>query len=235
MTPRIPIWFDIDGTLLHTTAGHDAFRIALEEVFGWTDSLESVVFAGNTDLRVLHDMAERHGRGEWDCIGRAAAFFERMALHMHAGLHRLGAEIVPGALDLLHTLRADDRVVLGLLTGNARACAEAKLRHVGVDPSHFHHGGFGDMHPDRNELARRARDSACAFLAPGEQLGAGWVIGDTLRDLAAARAIGARCLGIVSGATTRAEFRAHGADRIVDSLHPTPELLGWLLDSCPAS
>ena len=54
---RRPIWFDIDGTLLHTGEGVRAFGKALRAVYGWTEGLKDISFAGNTDLQVLRDLA----------------------------------------------------------------------------------------------------------------------------------------------------------------------------------
>jgi phosphoglycolate phosphatase len=228
MKRLIPIWFDIDGTLLHTRAGHDAFRNALYETFGWETQLEEVVFAGNTDLRVLLDLADRHEGNSIRARAEQRGFFARMAAHLDAGLHLAKPERIPGAGELLRMLHEHPAVVLGLITGNARDCAFHKLRHAGLDHP-FSHGGFGDEDPDRNVLALRARDQLRFHLSEPCELTSGWVIGDTPRDVAAAKTIGARCLGVASGAYSEEVLREAGADRVVTELWPCAELLHLLL------
>jgi len=52
-----------------------------------------------------------------------------------------------------------------------------------------------------------------------------WIIGDTPKDIACARAIGARCLAVATGSFDAVQLEAHGADRVVGSLD---QATGWL-------
>lgn len=228
MTRLTPIWFDIDGTLLHTTAGHGAFRRALRDVYGWEESLETVVFAGNTDLRVLMDMSLRHGGDAGHALPRRHEFFQRMAAYLDDGLHARGPDPVPGAAELVRALTARSDLLLGLLTGNAKDCAYIKLKHMELHEA-FLGGGFGDEHADRNVLAEGARRKMMADLPGDTELTAGWVIGDTPRDVLAAKSIGARCLGVASGAYSEKELHQAGADRVVADLARTRELVDLLV------
>jgi len=58
----------------------------------------------------------------------------------------------------------------------------------------------------------------------------GDIVGDTLFDVAAARAIGARCLAVATGRSTIAELRATGADCVLPSLADTRAVLQRLLE-----
>jgi len=227
MKTLTPIWFDIDGTLLHTRAGHGAFQKALRDVYGWEESMESVQFAGNTDLQVLMDMSRFHGGDPEVALSRRHEFFERMAAHLDEGLSGESPERIPGANELVAALLEELDVSLELLTGNARSCAFIKLKHVELHEA-FRGGGFGDEHADRNILATRARDQIAARLPSDVTLAPGWVIGDTPRDVAAAHRIGARCLGVASGAYTAEQLLEAGADRVVTTLDPD-DVLGELL------
>ncbi len=224
MPSLIPIWFDIDGTILHTRAGLGAFQKALFDTYGWQDSFESVVFAGNTDLQVLMDLSRVHAGDENAGLKDCHRLFDCMAGHLDAGLAERPPQMVPGAAELIQTLVEDPQVLLGLITGNARDCAFIKLKHVDLDV-HFSGGGFGDQHADRNQLASLAKSQLSekhVDLAPG------WIIGDTPRDIEAAKHIGARCLG-VSCHFSPAELREAGADEVVEDLSPNDELMALLL------
>lgn len=229
MTQNIltPIWFDIDGTLLHTRVGHGAFQRALLEIYGWEDSMETVRFAGNTDLQVLLDLSQYHGGHPDASLPNRSRFFERMAHYLDQGLEIDKPQLIPGVVDLLSELCQMPQILLGLLTGNARECAFIKLRHAQLH-HHFQDGGFGDEHHDRNTLATLARAKANQALPHGTTLAAGWVIGDTPRDIQAARQMGARCLAVASGAYTADVLLQAGADHISTDLHPTPELIKLL-------
>ncbi len=228
MKTLTPIWFDIDGTLLHTRAGHDAFRDAWKDVYGWEVSMESVVFAGNTDLRVMMQLSQEQGTDRDSVLEEPHVFFRRMAEVLDEGLTRNPPSVVPGAPELVHRLVDMPDLLLGLLTGNARDCAFIKLRHVELHTA-FEDGGFGDEHADRNVLAQTARKRMQASLPSDTQLAPGWVIGDTPRDVQAAKQIGAHCLGVASGAYTAEDLRAEGADEVVTDLQDTERILMLLM------
>lgn len=226
---RIPIWFDIDGTLLFAhSAGRNAFERAMEEHFGWESGLEGVSFAGATDLQVLADLARFHGACPEQTRRQAPAFFQRMREHLHAGLEAQKPTPVKGAKELVRVLSKQAPVLLGLVTGNARHCAFVKLEHAGLG-HYFDHGGFGCQHPDRDELARLARSEAATVCGSEEMLALGVIIGDTPRDVKAAKAIGAKSLGVASGAYEPEDLAAAGAERVVNHLSPDDELVHWLL------
>jgi phosphoglycolate phosphatase len=228
MKSCVPIWFDIDGTLLHTTAGHGAFQDALKEVYGWEASMEKVVFAGNTDLQVLRDMSHIHVGDTESALMDQHAFFRRMAHYLDLGLHQSKPIMIAGADRFVRTLAGYPHVRLGLLTGNARECAFIKLRHIDLHET-FSEGGFGDEHADRNVLAQQARKSLEEHISEGVTLSSGWVVGDTIRDVRAAQSIGALCLGVASGACSKEELKEAGATEVVDDLSQTEALIELLL------
>ena len=105
--------------------------------------------------------------------------------------------------------------VLGLLTGNIAGGAEIKTRHFGLS-AYFGFGAYGDDHHDRNRLGpialkRAAQRTGRRF--SGEET---VVIGDTPKDIACGRAIGALTVCVATGMFTAAQLRSHGADLVVD-------------------
>lgn len=229
MNHRIPIWFDIDGTLLRSRMGRWAFRDALEEHYGWSEGIEDVRFAGATDLQVLHDLALHNGVCPEATRQAADGFFERMSRHLHRHLAREKPSLIFGAKELLQVLAEEAPVLLGLVTGNARHCAYAKLEHADLD-KFFAFGGFGCQHPDRNQLAHLARREAAARCEAGESLSTGLIVGDTPNDVKAAKSIGAISLGVASEHFSSDDLQKVGADLVVEDLQPTPELRDWMLD-----
>ena len=89
-------------------------------------------------------------------------------------------------------------VALGLGTGNIRKGAEIKLGSVGIY-HRFTFGGFGDDSIDRPTLLMAgARRGAAKLEAPIEDCRI-VVIGDTPKDVAAAKAIGADSIAVATG------------------------------------
>jgi phosphoglycolate phosphatase-like HAD superfamily hydrolase len=107
--------------------------------------------------------------------------------------------------------RSRPSIAVGLGTGNVRAGARVKLERVGIYEQ-FAFGGFGCDHEDRVELIRHgARSGARLLDAPLEKCRV-VVIGDTPKDVAAAKGIGAVCIGVGTGHFTPQALAATGAD-----------------------
>jgi phosphoglycolate phosphatase-like HAD superfamily hydrolase len=113
-------------------------------------------------------------------------------------MQELGGRILPGIAALLSHLSEQPEVQLGLLTGNFREGAALKLRHFAIE-HHFHFGGFGDEHHDRDDVAREALADANRHLRRKVDPGRVWVLGDTPADVRCARAIGANVVAVATG------------------------------------
>ena len=117
---------------------------------------------------------------------------------------------------------------MGLGTGNVRQGARIKLERVRIH-DRFSFGGFGCDHEDRVELIRHgARSGAAQLGVPFEECRV-VVIGDTPKDVAAAKGIGASCIGVGTGSFTPEALLSCGADYAFPDFS-VPEALASLLD-----
>jgi len=225
--------FDIDGTLLHAGgAGRRSVELALGEVLdglGRHISLDSVEFAGRTDPWIVRTALLQLGVEADDRLVEEVLW--RYAAHLPRELALASAfEVLPGVLALLSELSVRDDVVLGLGTGNTKPAAYAKLARAGLD-AFFAFGGFGSDHSERAEVLRaglqRGLDRA------GVQAGAAQVVvvGDTPHDVAAARAIGARCVAVTTGGYGVTELLAAGASVVVSDLRSPEVRSAFLLET----
>jgi phosphoglycolate phosphatase-like HAD superfamily hydrolase len=215
--------FDIDGTLVDTGgAGMAALEETTRQVFGETGP--PLDLAGATDLGIvigIHDhFSIAPTRERIDSY--LAIYQERLDWNLaHGGFP---GRVLQGVTGLLENLAARSGVALGLLTGNIAGGAASKIRHYGLQ-GYLNFGAYGCDHPDRNRLGpialeRAALHAGHAF-SPQETL----IIGDTPKDIACAKAIGARCLAVATGRFTVSELEAHGADHAVETLE---NVAGWI-------
>jgi phosphoglycolate phosphatase-like HAD superfamily hydrolase len=138
-------------------------------------------------------------------------------------------EPCPGVPEVLESLHADSRLLLGLLTGNVERGARIKLEPFGFN-RYFPFGGFGSDDDDRAIMARhalsRAETRAGVRFAPSNVL----VIGDTASDVAAGRANEFLTAGVATGSTTAASLRDAGATAVFADLSAAHGFEGWLMD-----
>ena len=220
------ILFDIDGTLLISRGiGREAKRRAMQERFGTVGDLDSHVFGGKTDWRILADLLAPFGKSLAD-IGREMAVYERiMARHMNAIRADYQADALPYAMELVQTLRGRGDVTIGLVTGNTSMTAAIKLEMAGYDPDWFAIGAFGNESAAREYLTRLAVERAQRHT---ERLFGGQdviVIGDTLSDIQAARAIKAVAVAVCTGYVGRDCLLAAEPDFLLPDLRGFIELV----------
>ena len=155
---RALILFDIDGTLIRDGgAAASAFDQAFRDLFGVAAASALVDKHGRTDLAICRDTA-RYALGRDLRPEEIDALQDRYLDRLPGTLTASEAfEVLPGAAALCAALARDDRVLMGLQTGNLEPAAWAKLRR-GKLADYFTFGGFGSDSPDRSVLVRMAID-----------------------------------------------------------------------------
>jgi phosphoglycolate phosphatase-like HAD superfamily hydrolase len=213
------VLFDIDQTILHSGgAGEKAMKEAVCDRFGEGENLENIEIAGKTDVWIAHRIFEAHGIEP--SPEEVQRLLDSYVSHLEVELARHDGRLLPGFPELLHALAGLPNVAVGLLTGNLRRGAQLKLGHYGLR-DYFSFGAFADDSHDRNLLGpfarERARDAHGTDFEPGDI----YIVGDTPHDIACAKAILARGVGVATGRYSRAELEQAGADFVFDDLSDT--------------
>lgn len=221
--------FDIDGTLVDTGgAGLVSLEAGFYQAFPDHRSTDFPLLdlGGATDSGVVGFLFEYFG--VVDTPEHRSRFYECYTGSLSFHLRKFSAEekgrVLPGVEALLAALVPDPSFELGVLTGNVEAGAWIKLRHFALD-RHFSHGAFGCDHHDRNKLGPIARErarQACGVDFPPERI---IVLGDTPKDVACARALGARVIAVATGAATRQSLELASPDILMDDFSDTPAVL----------
>ena len=131
--------------------------------------------------------------------------------------HSEGFAVCPGVPALLDALAGRDDLAVGLGTGNLREGARIKLEHARLD-HHFTFGGFGCDHEHRPTIVRIGAERGAARLGVPLATCRIVVIGDTPRDVEAARAIGAESVAVETSGIDVTLLRASGATHVFEDL-----------------
>lgn len=216
MKPTV-LLFDVDGTLIRTGgAGTRALRRAFERVHGMPEAHRAVDVRGNTDGRIVADALAAIGIEPTDDAVSAVLEVYLVELADEVACSP-GYEVLPGVTTVLESFVGHPDVVMGLGTGNVERGAAIKLARGGLD-HYFGFGGYGCDSSHRPSLVRAgALRGASRLDAPIEGCRV-VVIGDTPRDIDAARAIGAEVVAVATGGHPLEELEAHGPTLAVASL-----------------
>ena len=146
-------------------------------------------------------------------------------------LHKAArARLLPGVNELLTAISKDHRFALTLGTGNLKDSGMEKLRMHGV--AHlFPVGGFGSDAEERSEILRTALRRSEEYWHTKFDLENTWVIGDTPRDVAAGKALGAHTITVATGVYKPKELVESHPDGVLETLEDKHKFFGIILGS----
>ncbi len=221
------VLWDIDGTLLRAGgAGARCFRDGLASMGrAWPEA--KLDFGGRTDpeiARLLLDATHPAGAAPDPEAAVALLAFVEAAYAERAVEHAALTTALPNVRVAIAALEAT--AVQTVVTGNVRSIARHKLAAVDLhDVLDLDLGAFGDDdHTDRADLVRLAMARVAAAGHIGDAASC-WVVGDTPRDLGAARAAGVRCALVATGTFDAGTLAALEPDLILDDLRDVDALL----------
>ncbi len=221
MTSPRAVLFDIDGTLITTGgAGGRAWARAFQRLFGREADITRFSEVGMTDPDVARQtFTGTMGRDSTD--DELAQLIMGYLRHLPGEVHGSeGYRIFDGVEDMLRGL-ADSGAVLGLVTGNIEGAARIKMERSHLN-RYFAFGGYGTDSRDRAQLTRAAIDRAEMLHGHDIDPASIMVVGDTPRDIAAAKAVGAVSVCVATGEYTVAELRDAGANHVLESFAAAP-------------
>jgi phosphoglycolate phosphatase-like HAD superfamily hydrolase len=209
--------FDLDGTVLtygggSPGPGRTALESAMLELHAVERATEGLRMAGGTDRALARRMLARAGLVDGDeAIDAVLACYVG---HLEGLLQSRSYRPIGDVAGSVAALRARGAIV-GVATGNIRQGAALKLGSAGLTGTFdLALGGFGGDAELRPEIVRIAAERCFASAGANAAV---VVVGDTELDVLAARAIGARVIGVAHDGLTHAELLAAGADAIVSS------------------
>lgn len=205
---------------------------ALTEVFGSPGSSE-YHYGGKTDRQIVRDLMRREGFTDEAIDAQMDQLLESyvagLATELESGNRRM--LVLDGVLELLDALDLEDRVVVGLLTGNIESGARAKLTAAGIDPGRFRVNAFGSDHELRPHLPAVAQRRASELLGVDVRGNRLVIIGDTPADIQCGEAIGARAIAVATGSYTIEQLAAYEPYALFESLADTGAVLSSIMDA----
>jgi phosphoglycolate phosphatase-like HAD superfamily hydrolase len=215
------VFFDIDGTLIRRAGPHhrEALIQSIRRVTGLDTCVDGIPLHGMLDPEILTAMMRNAGASAV-MVRRALPEIQRRAQAVYVRTcPSLERKVCPGVRRLLNQLQRAS-VPMGLVSGNFVRIGWKKVERAGLKP-YFKIAAFAGMGRDRAALLR---------LAIREARERGWadrhtrfvLVGDTPRDVQAARANRVLAVAVATGLSTKDELAAACPDVLVDDLRELP-------------
>ena len=220
------ILFDIDGTLTRTQNGFVPFNQAILKTFGLDGDIRTVLPDGKTDPKIVEEIFAkkniqlRFESGHWQQF--ALHLRESYSEALSAGTTTV--EALPGVSILLSALSELAMFSRGIVTGNIETSARIKLQAAALD-SFLGCGAYASDSAHRPDLPRIARERWEKLTGQVFSPDACVIVGDTPKDLDAARQNGMRCLLVGTGRYPVEDLQCFKPDNCLADLTDTAEVL----------
>jgi phosphoglycolate phosphatase-like HAD superfamily hydrolase len=224
-SPLLLLW-DVDQTLVEVGgATRRAYAATFEKVVGRALD-QPWRFDGRTELAAVAEVLRSHGvTSTSEQIESFIALLVEELCAREDELRREG-RLLAGAEDALRACRAQPGVHQSLLTGNLYRLAELKMSVFGLaEYVDLRLGAYGGDALERIDLTPHAWRRAEEHLGHRFSGANTVIVGDTLRDVATAKAAGARVVAVATGPASIDELRAAGADCVLADLRDTAAVL----------
>ena len=223
------ILFDIDGTLTRTQNGYLPFNEAILKTFGFDGDIRTVVPDGNTDPMIVEEICAKANAK----IAFRDEDWQQFTIHLRERYHhhvRQGTTTIralPGATELLRKLSLRDDFSSSVVTGNFEATAAIKLEAAGLAPF-LRRGAYASdsrRRADLPDIAKARWERLARRTLPVKRC---VVIGDTPKDLEAARHNQMKCILVGTGRYPVEELQYWQPDGCLGDLTDTEAVLTML-------
>jgi phosphoglycolate phosphatase-like HAD superfamily hydrolase len=223
------IFFDIDGTLTRTQNGFVPFNQAIMDTFNIAADIRSVFPDGMTDPHILEEIFAKMEAEIAISGGQLIQFADHLRRNYATALENGTATVraLAGVTELLERLSVDKKFVQGVVTGNFEATARMKLEAAGLACrlSFGAYAGDSSHRPDLPPIARRRWEKNAGRAMRSDSC---VIVGDTPKDLEAARANGMKCVLVGTGRHPIEELRYLAPDAAITDLTDTEAVIDLL-------
>lgn len=222
------VLFDLDGTLVTTGgAGARALERAFAELYGVAHAMKNIDPSGKTDPVIIREIFQ-------DCLQRDCSRAEMESVQ-RGYLDKLENEcaraedyrVMDGIPEILDALKRE-KAVIGLGTGNLEKGARIKLNRSGLNP-HLPFGGYGSDSEIRAELLKVGKRRAEELHGAGIDSADTFVVGDTHRDILAARKAGFPVIAVATGGASARDLQEHQPDYCLNDFKDVGRFLDIIL------
>jgi len=229
MTTAKALLFDLDGTLVRTGgAGIRALNRSFQKLYNLDDPTAGMTIAGNMDPNIFREIVAQKIPGktllpeEEKLIARHYLDYLKEEIQVSPKY-----SVLPGIREILERTSSTPDLYVGLGTGNLEEGAKIKLERGGLNP-YFSFGGFGSDSDKRNKVLSIALERAEKKFKIKFDASQVYVIGDTPRDIEAARTIGAKVLSVATGPYTIQDLQALNPDLVLENLGIVEEFFSFV-------
>jgi len=192
--------FDLDGTLVNLRGvGFRSLKIITKEILNSDKDISSIDVYGKTDTQIFEDIVNFINFDKKNFKQIYNKFVNRYLYYLKKEVQKIDFDpVINNIREFLADVSKRKNIYIGLLTGNIKKGAKIKLSRWGI-LKYFKFGAFGDDNINRNKLVPIAKKRAEELFSKKFKKKNIYIIGDTPKDIEAAKKNNVISVAIASG------------------------------------
>lgn len=211
------VLFDIDGTLIYSGgAGIRSIEKSFSKLYGLENAMKNISPDGKTDPLIIEEvfLDKLNRKPSIDEIERVLSVYLE---NLENEIYNEKYKVFEGAIDFLEWAQSTKKFLIGLATGNLEEGAKIKLKPSGL-LKYFEFGGYASDSPERSEILKIAYERGNQIaMRKNFKIKEVFVIGDTPRDILAAKKAGFLSIGMALFNHSKEELIRAGANYTFES------------------
>ena len=202
----------------------------MKELYGKEPKFEHSLISGRTDtdnFALVYKLLTGKKASAAEIKKIHKKYLEILPEEVNKACKKKTYKLVPGVKKLLQKLAQEKNIIMGLGTGNIEAGARIKLEPSGL-LSYFVCGGYGEDGHTREDMLKAAvkrAEKKCKISFSPDQV---YVVGDTHRDVCAAKNCGYHSAAITSGFGDAALLQRAAAELEIKNFNDWKTFYVWL-------
>ncbi len=214
---KIMLLFDVDGTLIYSGgAGTRSIDLSFRETYGIKEAMKGISPDGKTDPLIIEEVFVKKLKKNPD-KKEIEEILQKYLLYLQKEIKNPFYKIIEGVKEFLEWAEDSNKFLMGLATGNLEKGAIIKLRPSSL-LKYFKFGGFASDSHIRTEILKIAYQKG-KKIAEREnfEISDVFVIGDTPRDIKAAKEAGFKSIGMATFRFSFEELKKSDPDHVFNN------------------
>jgi len=206
--------FDIDGTLIYSGgAGTRSIEKSFKEIYGIEHAMKNILPDGKTDPLIIEEVFVKKLNKNPEKI-EIENILNLYLKNLQKEIYNPNYRVFDGVKEFLEWAEKKGKFLMGLATGNLEKGAKIKLKPSSL-LKYFKFGGYASDSWKRSEILKKAYQKGILIAEKeNSKIKEVFVIGDTPRDIIAAKEAGFKSVGMALYNFSEEDLIKAGADHV---------------------
>lgn len=221
--PDVAVLFDANALLKETKDVSTYMFEVIQNVFGHLiDDIKLSDYEGMTSQETVIAILKKNGVSDADITDKLANYVEEVPYSHYNVAGHDAVDVADGAKDALEALSRDNKVIVGMATGQMERIVRNMFERAHMDmDNYFKIGAYGSVSPDFSKILEDAVSKAESMGVSRDRI---YFVSSAPQPISMAKSIGVKVIGITFNNFSKHELALAGASTVIKNIKDLTKL-----------